>query len=134
MTDRGSLGAASGKSGADDGGRVKVLAHSDGGNHGLAMTRNVGMAEARGEFIVFLDADDTIHPEKLAHDVAILDAEPEAAAVVGRALWWWDGAGERDAFLDAIVEPHDRIVEPPTFFNETFALRSAARRPACIAG
>jgi peptidoglycan/xylan/chitin deacetylase (PgdA/CDA1 family)/SAM-dependent methyltransferase len=111
--------------------RIRVLAHADHGNHGLAMTRNLGMEHARGEFIVFLDSDDTIHPEKLAHDVEILDAHLAAAAVVGRALWWWDGAGERDAFMEAIIEPHDRVVEPPTFFNETFAL-GAGGAPPCV--
>jgi glycosyltransferase involved in cell wall biosynthesis len=89
------------------------------------------MERARGEFIVFLDSDDTIHPEKLAHDLEILDADPNAAAVVGRALWWWAGAGERDAYLDIVLEPHDRIVDPPTLFNETYRLKTGGG-PPCV--
>jgi peptidoglycan/xylan/chitin deacetylase (PgdA/CDA1 family) len=112
-------------------GRISVVTHSDRANHGLALTRNLGLERARGEFVVFLDSDDTIHPEKLAHDLDILDAHPRAAAVVGRALWWWAGAGKRDAHMDDVVEPHDRIVDPPTFFNETFKLRTGGS-PPCV--
>ncbi|MCW2274669.1 glycosyltransferase [Rhodoblastus acidophilus] len=106
-------------------GRITVLQHPGGVNRGLSLTRNVAMARARGEFLVFLDSDDTIHPEKLAHDVAILDANPDVAAVVGRAIWWWDGEGEQDAYIDVVgLEPHDRIIDPPAFFNETYVLEA----------
>ena len=86
-------------------GRITVLEHASNANCGLALSRNLAMEAARGEFLVFLDADDTIHPEKLAHDVHILRSRPEVAAVVGRALWWWDGAGEQDAYLDMTSRP-----------------------------
>lgn len=101
-------------------GRVTIIEHAGNENRGLALSRDLGMARARGEFLVFLDADDTIHPDKLRHDVDILRRHSRAAAVVGRTLWWWDGAGERDADIDMIFEPVDRLVEPPVFFEITF--------------
>ena len=45
------------------------------------------MTHVRGEFVIFLDTDDTIHPGKFIHDMNILRTHPEVAAVVGRALY-----------------------------------------------
>lgn len=35
-------------------------------NYGVSHTRNLGINNANGEYLVFLDSDDTFHPEKLA--------------------------------------------------------------------
>jgi len=42
-------------------------------NHGQSAARNVGIEEARGEFIAFLDSDDTWLPEKLEWQVRALE-------------------------------------------------------------
>jgi peptidoglycan/xylan/chitin deacetylase (PgdA/CDA1 family)/SAM-dependent methyltransferase len=112
-------------------GRITVLEHAGGANRGLSLSRNLAMTHARGEFVIFLDADDTIHPSKFIHDVNILRTHPEAAAVIGRALWWWDGNGNQDAHLDTILEPLDRIVYPPEFFSANYQMMTAGS-PPCI--
>jgi glycosyltransferase involved in cell wall biosynthesis len=58
--------------------RVRVISFPNGG---VAKARNIGINEAAGELIAFLDADDLWHPTKLERQVAALDEMKDAAAV-----------------------------------------------------
>lgn len=57
--------------------RVRLL--ENGRNRGLAASLNRGIREARGELLARQDADDVSEPERLARQVAHLDAHPEVA-------------------------------------------------------
>lgn len=50
-------------------------------NAGLPVARNRGMAESRGDYVAFLDSDDTWLPWKLQAQVAVLAAFPQAGMV-----------------------------------------------------
>ena len=54
-------------------------------NAGQSTARNRGFAEARGEFIAFLDDDDLWPPDKLAWQVAALREHPDWGLVSGLA-------------------------------------------------
>jgi glycosyltransferase involved in cell wall biosynthesis len=58
--------------------RIKYL-YQD--NKGLAAARNTGLRSAKGEFVVFLDADDILLPNKLAVQVAWLQTHVECCLV-----------------------------------------------------
>ena len=59
------------------------LRHSHQPKGRIASARNCGIAMATGELLAFLDADDRWTPEKLALQVAALEADPNLDAVFG---------------------------------------------------
>jgi glycosyltransferase involved in cell wall biosynthesis len=94
--------------------RVRLVRHSDGGSRGMSAARTLGARVAQGDLIGFLDADDVWLPEKIADQVAVLEAHPDAGMVYGRTQMWhsWDQNSARsDYFYDLGVEP-DRLYPP----------------------
>jgi glycosyltransferase involved in cell wall biosynthesis len=59
-------------------------------NGGLASARNSAVRASRGEFVAFLDADDTWHPDKIARQVAAISSD-NACGVVHTAASFVDG-------------------------------------------
>ena len=59
--------------------RVRVF--SDGMNRGLPARLNEITELARGEYVARMDADDLMHPERLARQVVFLDEHPEVDVV-----------------------------------------------------
>ncbi len=50
-------------------------------NTGVADTRNAGVEKSKGDFVLFLDADDKIHPNFLEEAINILQLHPEVGFV-----------------------------------------------------
>jgi glycosyltransferase involved in cell wall biosynthesis len=102
-------------------GRVRVLAHEDGRNRGKSVARNLGIAAARGRYVAFLDADDVFLPAKLARQVRLLEAHPEASMVYGPSLYWYGWTGDpadraRDR-LAALGVSAGAVYDPPALLT-----------------
>ncbi|CAM5321683.1 Undecaprenyl-phosphate 4-deoxy-4-formamido-L-arabinose transferase [Afipia felis] len=64
--------------------RIRILVHGE--NTGPVETFNDGLAEARGEFLVRLDADDILTPGSLERSVAVAQHFPTVGIVYGHPL------------------------------------------------
>uniref|UniRef100_UPI003F49EED5 glycosyltransferase family 2 protein n=1 Tax=Streptomyces sp. 1222.5 TaxID=1881026 RepID=UPI003F49EED5 len=74
-------------------------------NQGLGRARNAGMAEASGDYLVFLDSDDTLTPDALR---AVADrikesGEPDVL-VYDYARTYWDGRTVRNQLSTQLTE------------------------------
>ena len=73
--------------------KIFYLEHYGHVNKGMSASRNLGIEQARGEFVGFLDADDIWFPDKLRAQVGILRTHPEVSMVAAPAMnWHSDGA------------------------------------------
>ena len=82
-------------------GRVRVVNRSNGG---IAAARNSGAAAATGEYLAFLDCDDTWLPTMVERAVAALDADPTCVlAYCNCAVVDSDGHDLRSALIGADV-------------------------------
>jgi len=79
---------------ADQAADPRLLVHRQPSNKGFLAALEAGCARARGRYIARMDADDVSLPERLACQVAFLDAHPEVG-VVGSAIQVIDGSGVR---------------------------------------
>ena len=69
--------------------RVRLIENAV--NGGPVRTRNRGFAEARGRYLAGLDQDDLCRPERLARQVAYLEANPDVVLVGAQAEQWVEG-------------------------------------------
>lgn len=82
----------------------RVQVHSDGVNRGLAARLNQIAALARGIYLARMDADDIMHPERIARQVAYLETNP-TVDVVGTGAILIDKSGAPFAKRPARFEP-----------------------------
>jgi len=97
--------------------KVRYLEHQGHQNRGMSAARNLGIRNAKGAYVAFLDADDVWLPNILEEQVSILEHHPTAAMVYGSLLWWYSWTGNpHDMGQDqvrALRVPPDTLVDPP---------------------
>lgn len=102
---------------AQDQKRIRCLAHAGHANRGMSASRNLGLAEARGEYIAFLDGDDVFLPKRLEQHVAILQHFPCVAMVQSDHIRWRSYANLDGRSFKDPVRPFrsvgDQLLWPP---------------------
>jgi glycosyltransferase involved in cell wall biosynthesis len=112
--------------------RVRLLATGKKAPKGAAAARNLGLEDARGEFIAFLDADDLFEPHKLLTEVTLLDQHPAAAMVYGPSRWWHPGAEYSD-WTEDMGREANRLHPPPSLLCNILIMQTGRQVPCTCA-
>ncbi len=111
--------------------RVRVIRTP---RRGLVPALAAALEAARGELVARMDADDVAEPERLARQVALLDARPDVVACGTQVRYFpraavRDGARRYERWLNSLVEPEelarDIFVECPIAHPALVARRAA---------
>lgn len=110
------------------GSAIRYLYKSNGGQ---ASAFNYGFANAHGEVVALLDADDVWLPEKLAGLRQVFEENPTVGMAYHR-LYWWDGANRIEAdryFIPVsgrVPESPSALLKYPMASTSCLAFRRAA--------
>jgi glycosyltransferase involved in cell wall biosynthesis len=109
--------------------RIRFLTHPGGENRGMSASRNLGLANARGEYVAFLDADDVYLPTRLSRHVEVLQKYPDIAVAGSSYIRWF--ATEPGAPIRAADLAHARefVVAGDVVWNPPLGLMVVTQAP-----
>lgn len=102
-------------------------------NRGLAAARNAGIERSKGKYLVFLDDDDLLEPDKLETQVPIIDSDHELGFVYSDYyLFWKDDLSKRDLSLASGREGPAEGFCTTFFVNHNVAVPTLLIRRECF--
>ncbi len=107
----------------------RVTVRSDGQNRGLAARLNELATKAEAPLLARMDADDLMHPERLARQVAWFEAHPETDAL-GTGTYTMDAGGQLHGqrWADPIPTTVAEVLRRELFVHPTVMFRTAFAR------
>jgi glycosyltransferase involved in cell wall biosynthesis len=114
-------------------GLIQLYRHPNGENRGAGASRNLGIRNATGDLICFLDADDYWLPGRLDAAVEILKAKSEVDGVYDLAKFTYENKAAKRKFK-GIPDPIGvtQVVDPENLFWELIDRRQDSWHTNCI--
>ena len=113
--------------------RIRYLDHDGHQNRGMSATRNLGFRHADGRYVALLDADDVWEPDKLAGQVALMEAYPQAGMVCSATRYWrsWAGVSEEYDVVVPVGAPAEALIQPQGLMKMLYPLGEGAAPCLC---
>ncbi|MBF0625663.1 MAG: glycosyltransferase [Magnetococcales bacterium] len=111
--------------------RLRILTNP--GNLGLTRSLNLGLEQARGEFVARQDADDRSRPDRLARQCAFLERHPEVGLVGGECAYL-DPAGRPRPKHDPAPATEDLTIRWLALFDNPFYHSTMMFRRSLVTG
>jgi len=97
--------------------KARYFEHRAHQNRGMSASRNVGISNAAGDYVAFLDGDDVWLPIKLEQQVKLLESRPEVGMVFAQTQWWYSWTRKHEDmdrdFVHELGVPASKILKPP---------------------
>jgi glycosyltransferase involved in cell wall biosynthesis len=81
--------------------KISLFTHSNNQNKGAGLSRNIGIENAKGDFIAFLDADDYYLPNRFEAEKNIFEAQSDVDGVYGALGFHYYSNEGKQKFDDA---------------------------------
>jgi glycosyltransferase involved in cell wall biosynthesis len=81
--------------------KISLFTHAKNTNKGAGTSRNVGIENATGDFIAFLDADDFYLPSRFEAEKSIFETQPDVDGVYGALGFHYYSADGKDKYDQA---------------------------------
>lgn len=108
-------------------GKISYCEHEGHSNRGLSASRNHGIAQAKGELVAFLDADDVWLPNKLANQVSIFQRHPQVGMVAEASDYWYSwNKPDADNVLIPVGAPQNKVYQPKELLYHLYPLGNGA--------
>lgn len=112
--------------------KIIYLEHENHINNGSSISRNLGIKNASGTLIAFLDADDIWLPDMLSTLLTIMQRYPAAMICEASEYWYdWDGSRRKNEIVTIGAE-QNRLYMPPQLALTLYPLSQGAA--PCICG
>jgi glycosyltransferase involved in cell wall biosynthesis len=100
---------------------------------GCASARNFGISRAKGKYIIILDSDDLLEPNRLEDEIPILEKDAEIAFTFSPYFLFWDnGMNRTKLILPMRNRSSDLNLSQSFFMNSNIPIPTVVFRRECL--